>query len=364
MKKSPEQIILTVALVLLIGTAGWLAYSFSDPSLVQDITGVESTNPTGHQPVKLSSDDVHQQLAAWTTPADWQLPADGHRLFISDGFIFYPSAYPDGDDVKPVKNDTRTPSGVLISWYQKYGLDFTDPHVDQEDPDGDGFSNIVEFKNDPVGTRQKAADCDGSKSCSPLDPQAHPSYLSRLRMQKYDSRPFHLTFRGYEKEGDTYFFQIYLSDLPSSQQPGLKKTGDQLGVEGYIIGAFHQNVVTKKNPATGEEQQVDESTLEVTKPEINFTKALPYRQEVDSPESTADFIMLMPTERDKVTKVPRGQTFTPPFIPTTYRVMDATDAGAVIQDIKTKENINIPLLDPNEWNEVPPTAGAPAAAKP
>ena len=357
MKKSPEQIILTVALVLLILTAAGLAFWF--PS-AQDITGVASTNPTGHTPVKLKAEDVQQQLADWTTPVSWAAPSDGNRLFISEGFIFYPSVYPDGDYIKPVNPATRTPSGVLISWYQKYGLDFTDPHVDQEDPDGDGFSNIVEFKNDPVGVRQKAADCDGSKSTNPLDPNSHPSYLSRLRMQKYDSRPFHMTFRGYEKEGDTYFFQIYLSDVSSSQQPSLKKTGDALGTEGYVIGAFHQNIVTKENPKTHITEQVDESTLDVTKPDIGFTKTLPYRQEVDSPESTANFVMLMPTERDKVMKVPRGQTFTPPFITTTFLVIDATDAGAVIQDAKTKNNINIPLLDPSEWNEVPVPAASTA----
>jgi hypothetical protein len=359
MKRSPEQIVLTVALVLLIGVAAGLAFWF--PS-VQDITGVASTNPTGHTPVKLKAEDVQQQLADWTAPVNWVAPPDGNRLFISEGFIFYPSEYPDKDYIKPVNPATRTPSGVLISWYQKYGLDFTDPHVDQEDPDGDGFSNIVEFKNDPVGVRQKASDCDGSKSSNPLDPNSHPSYLSRLRMQKYDSRPFHMTFRGYEKEGDTFYFQIYLSDVASSQQPSLKKTGDPLGTEGYVIGDFHQNIVTKENPNTHITEQVDESTLDVTKPDIGFTKTLPYRQEVDSPESTANFVMLMPAERDKVMKVPRGQTFTPPSITTTFLVIDATETGAVIQDTKTKQNINIPLLDPNEWNEVPVPAAA--VAKP
>jgi hypothetical protein len=60
-------------------------------------------------------------------------------------------------------------------------------------------------------------------------------------------------------------------------------------------------------------------------------------------------------------KVPRGQTFSVPFITgTTYLVIDATDSGAVIQDVKTKQNITIPLLDPNEWNEVPLTPAAPA----
>jgi hypothetical protein len=346
MKKSPEPIILTVALVVLIGTALGLALSF--PS-VQDITGVPSTSPTGHTPPKLDEDELKEALTPWTKPAEWNAPEDKHRLFISDGFLFYPSLYPGGNYLQKNDGTARTPGGVLISWYQKYGIDFTDPDVDREDPDNDGFSNIVEFKNEQL----KASEADGTKSTNPLDPQSHPSYLSRLRLQKYDSRPFHLQFRGIEQIGGVNFFQIYLKDVPSSEQPSLKKTGDKLGFEDYIVGAYHQNVVQKVDKATGITVQEDDSTLDVEKPEIGFKIALPYRQEIDSPESTANLVMLMPTERDKVMKVPRGQTFTPPFISTVYLVIDATATGAVIQDTKTKQNITVPLLDPKEWDEVP-----------
>ena len=107
---------------------------------------------------------------------------------------------------------------MLLSWYQKNGLDFTNPNVDREDPDNDGFSNIVEFKNDPVGTRQKASDCDGTKSTNPRDAQDHPNYLSRLRLLKYDLRPFHIQFTGYQQLNGVYLFQLHLDDVPSYNQ--------------------------------------------------------------------------------------------------------------------------------------------------
>jgi hypothetical protein len=352
MKKHLEPIILTVALVVLIATAAGLALTF--PS-IQDITGVPSTTPTGKTPVKLKPDDLQDQLASWNTTATW---ADSkHPLFMSEGFLFYPDQYPGGDYMKKVDPDVRTPSGVLISWYQKYGIDFTDSNVDREDPDNDGFSNIVEFKNEQL----KASEADGTKSTNPLDPQSHPSYLSRIRLQKYDSRPFHIQFRGYQQLAGTYEFQIFLKDVPSDGQPGLKKTGDPLGYEGYIIGPFHQKIEAKEDPATHITAQVDESTLELDKPDIDFKIQLVFRQEVDSPESTADFVMLMPSEVDNVIKVARGKLFTPPFMQgTQFLVIDANAQGAVIRDIndKSKKDINIPLLDPNEWNEVPLPAGA------
>jgi hypothetical protein len=75
---------------------------------------------------------------------------------------------------------------------------------------------------------------------------------------------------------------------------------------------------------------------------------------MDSPESTADFVVLMPTEVDKVIKVPRGKTFNPPFMPnTTFLVIDADAKGATIENVATKQQITVPVLDPNEWNEVP-----------
>jgi len=357
MKKSPEPIILAAALVLLALVAAGLAFTF--PS-AQDITGVPGTTPTGKTPAKLNEGEVQARLAPWTSPATW--PANKHRLFISEGFLFYPSHYPDGNYLQKNDGSARTPGGVLISWYQKYGIDFTDPNVDREDPDNDGFSNIVEFKNEVL----KATDADGTKSTNPLDPQSHPSYLSRLRLQKFESRPFHIQFRGIQQLNGVNYFQIVLKDVPSYNQPGLKKTGDKLNFEDYVVGPYHENIVSREDSATHITTQVDESTLELDKPEIGFKITLTFRKEIDSPESTADFVMLMPTEVGKIIKVARGKTFSPPFLANkTFLLLDANASGAVIRNVassKDNQDIIVPLLDPNEWNEVPvaPTAGAPA----
>ncbi len=104
---------------------------------------------------------------------------------------------------------------------------------------------------------------------------------------------------------------------------------------------------------------VDESTLELDKPDIGLKVIVPFRKEIDSPESTANFSMLMPSEIDKVIKVSRGKNFTLSFIPDMpFLVLDAKDDGATIRDTKTKQEYHIPKLDPAEWDEVPqPAAG-------
>jgi hypothetical protein len=350
-KKSPEPIILAVALTLLALGSAALAYWYPT---VEVITGITSTDPMGNSVKLLKSDDIAASLSVWNAPLLWEEPANHHRLFHSDEYLFYPSAYPNGDFIKKMDPNTRSPSGVLLSWYRKYSLDFTDPNVDRKDNDNDGFSNIVEFKNDPVGVRQKASDCDGTKSTNPLDPKNHPDYLARLRLQKYDLRPFHIKFTGYQQLGGVYVFQLHLDDVPSYNQPQLKKTGDELGFEGYIIGAFHQEFKDILDPNTHTMVHTDISTLEVDKPEIGLKVVIPFRQDIDSPESTAEFVMLMPTEVDKVIKISRGKIFSVPFIPdTSYLVIDANDSGATIRDTKTKKDYSILKLIQSEWDEVP-----------
>jgi len=362
MTRSPEAIVLAVALALLALGAAALAYLF--PS-VADITGVSSTEPNGHMTAPVDAKAIQSSLAIWDAPVLWQEPADHHRLFHSDGYLFYPSIYPNGNYIQKNDGTARDAAGVLLTWLQKYGLDFTDPNIDREDPDNDGFSNIVEFRNDPPGVRQNTADCDGSKSTNPMDAHSHPSYLARLRLQKYETRPFHIQFKGYEKLNGVYYFQIYLNDVPSSNQPPLKKSGDSLGFEGYSIGAFTQLFKPEKDPGTNITVNTDESTLELDKPEIDLKVLVPFRKEIDSPESTADFVMLMPSEVDKVIKVSRGKIFTAPYIPdSSFLVLDANDSGATIRDVQTKVEYHVLKLDPAEWNEVPVPASADTSKSP
>ncbi len=352
MKKAPEPIILSLALLLLALGSATLAYMFPTN---EEITGISSTQNIVEKAQSLKEDEIAANLAIWSTPVVWQEPASHNRLFDSDEYLFYPSAYPNADYIKKVTPDTRTPSGVPLWWYRKYNLDITDGNVDREDPDGDGFSNIVEFKNDPVGVRQNAADLDGSKSTNPQDAQSHPDYLARLRLKEYELRPFHIQFTGYQQLNGVYLFQLHLKDVPSYNQPPLKKSGDPLGFEGYTIGAFNEHHSKVTDPNTHIEEDVDDSTLELDKPDIDLKIIVPFRKEIDSPESTANFVMLMPNDVDKVIKISRGKVFTIlPYLPdTSFLVIDANDKGAIIRDKKTNKDYNILKLDPQEWNDVP-----------
>jgi hypothetical protein len=359
MKKSPEPIVLTIALALLALVAAWLAYSFPT---IEDLTGVSSLEATGHVPIAIKQDKLQADLAPLVQPVLWKTPNPDHRLFLSDGYLFYASLYPTGNYLQKDDGTATTPGGVLISWYQKYHLDFTDPNIDREDPDKDGFSNKTEFFNE---TTPDATKSDGSHATNPLDPADHPSYLSRLRLEKFDVRQFHIQFVGVVTLNGQNLFQISLQDVPSSGQPPLKHTGDSLGYEGWIVGKYTPKMDQVEDPGTHAVETVDDSTLELDKPNIGQSVVLPLQKVINSPEATAYFVMLMPGQNNNDIRVATGKTFVMPMGPhAEYLVISVKDSGAILRDTASNKEIQIPKLDPAEWNDVPVPAGtAPAPTR-
>ena len=103
--------------------------------------------------------------------------------------------------------------------------------------------------------------------------QAPPPPAARLH--------FPIRFVGYQQLDGGYVFQLYFPGLPPSAQPPLKKTGDALGYEGYIIGPFHQVKKPETDPQTHLTTMTDESVLELDKPGSDLKIMLPFRIEID-----------------------------------------------------------------------------------
>jgi len=72
-----------------------------------------------------------------------------HRVFVSAQLVYLPE---NAEPVQPLDPKMVTEDGLGVGWKIQHGFDPADPGVKDEDPDGDGFTNLEEFlaKTDPT----------------------------------------------------------------------------------------------------------------------------------------------------------------------------------------------------------------------
>lgn len=72
-----------------------------------------------------------------------------HRVFISAQLVYLPE---NTEPVQPLDPKMVTEDGIGVGWKILHGFDPADPGIKNEDPDGDGFTNLEEFlaKTDPM----------------------------------------------------------------------------------------------------------------------------------------------------------------------------------------------------------------------
>jgi len=72
-----------------------------------------------------------------------------HRVFVSAQLVYLPE---NAEPVQPLDLQMVTEDGIGVGWKIQHGFDPADPGVKDEDPDGDGFTNLEEFlaKTDPT----------------------------------------------------------------------------------------------------------------------------------------------------------------------------------------------------------------------
>jgi hypothetical protein len=319
-KRNYDQFILALVALMLVALSVLLIMSAM--SFQQTFAGIRGQvfHNNAVPPVDMSG--IQNAVAAIDAPAKWQLNADQGSLFVSIPYIAQ------GDiliDPRTSKEPLHPP--VPNRWIIDHKLDILDNNVLNEDPDGDGFTNLDEWKN---------IKGDGSDSTDPQDKNSHPPYWTKLRLVEYIKKPFRLLFNAYDgdvKHPESITFQINTVDV---QQPSqFVKIGDVINGTKFKVTGFAYKTVF--NPTIQIERDVSQMTVQNTENGDNVTLVL--ETIVDSPDSYALFNYLWANKQFEVKK---GKEFVLlPEASLRYKLIDISDAEALIET-PTGQQVRIP----------------------
>jgi len=234
--------------------------------------------------------------------------------------LFVPEKHFIGANGQPATlQTTEVHPPVPNDWLEQFGLPIADADVLDQDPDGDGFSNLEEWLG----------------HTNPIDGNSHPEYYTKLKLKSAVEEPFRLVFSSWV--GDTY--AINTIDLKQPTQ--FLKVGDPIKGTRFKIVKFEEKYQRNKY---GTNVDVSDLTLEQveTKEQLTLIK----EKVAMSPESVATFIYTWGGHQEF--QVRKDQEFSlKPQVQIKYKLVDVDPAKAVIVNTqKPNEPIEIGLFNP------------------
>ncbi len=337
-KKNPAQLALTVIALAILASSYLLWQNIS--GFAENFTGgrYSPTLAKGIPPLDVKAiDDAGKSIKA---PAIWNFDAAGGLLFVSDVYV------KDGTSIKKPEGEVFQPP-VPNDWLKKYGLNYLDPGVLQEDPDKDGFNTLLEFmgmdatshlttqppyKQPVMGADGKALPDD---STSPIDAKSHPPYHTRLTLAPLPNGdlgivniPFRLKFMSVDinpRDAKDITFQV--NTIDKGARTRFVPIGQMIPETPYKATKFEK----KERP--GKDGTVDDiSEMTIVNPVTGKVVVLPMGLVVDSPESFVSLRYLWVAPGGQPTpdmNKKKDDTFTlPPESDKIYKVVDIKAAPA------------------------------------
>jgi len=205
---------------------------------------------------------------------------------------------------------------VPNEWLEQFGLPIQDSDVLEQDPDGDGFTNLEEWAG----------------HTNPTDPNSHPDYLTKLKLKSFTQEPFRLVFSSWV--GDT--FAVNAIDMKQPTQ--FLKVGDTIAGTQFKIVKFDEKHQPNKYGT-----DIDVSELTLQHQETGEQLKLVKEQVAISPESVATFVYSWGGRREF--EVRKDQEFSlKPREQIKYKLVDVQPTKAVIVNLqKPNERIEIGL---------------------
>ncbi len=229
--------------------------------------------------------------------------------------LFVPEKHFIGANGQPATlKNTQVHPPVPNDWFEKFGLPIQDADVLEQDPDGDGFTNVDEWQG---GT-------------DPTNKDSHPDYLTKLHLVSATEEPFPFVFAS--RTGNTFG----LNSINESEPTQFLKIGDVIRGTDFKIGKF-----TEKHERNQYGTTVDVSELLLEHKDTHAQVTLVKEKVATSPQSVTTFVYTWGGRREF--DVRKDQEFSlKPVEEIKYKLVDVQPTKAVIVNTQ-KPNARIEI---------------------
>ena len=234
--------------------------------------------------------------------------------------LFVPEKHFLGADGLPATlQNTQVHPPVPNDWFEQYALPIENADVLDQDPDGDGFTNLDEWQG---GT-------------NPKDKDSHPDYLTKLHLVSATEEPFPFVF------SSSVGGKFGLNKLDQTEPTQFLKLGDTIRGTRFKIVKF-----IEKHARNQYGTKIDVSELVLEHEETKIELTLVKEKVATSPQAVATFVYAWGGRREF--EVRKDQEFSlKPVEEISYKLVDVQSDKAVIVNPKTpNEPIEIGFAAP------------------
>ena len=292
-----DRVALIAAAIFLFISAIWIWWSaiqFGNRLIPQQAPSQKAASPPA---VAVELDRAAKELEQ---PAQWK--------YSTRSGLFVPERHFIGANGLPATlQNTQVHPPVPNDWFEQFALPIEKGDVLDQDPDGDGFTNLDEWQG---GT-------------DPTEKNSHPDYLTKLHLVSAAEEPFGYMFSSWV--GGT--FQVNAID--QSEPTQFLKKGDVIRGTDFKVVKF-----TEKHDRNQYGTRVDVSELLLEHRESKAQVTLVKEKVATSPQSVATFVYTWGGRNEF--EVRKDQEFSlKPVEAIKYKLVDVQSDKAVIVNTET-----------------------------
>jgi hypothetical protein len=297
-----DQFALIAAAIILFISAifiWWNAIQFGNRLVAQRAPPQKAASPPA---VAVELDRAAKELEH---PAQWKASTRS-GLFVPERHFIGANGLP------ATLQNTQVHPPVPNDWFEKYALAIENADILDQDPDGDGFTNLDEWQG---GT-------------DPKDKDSHPDYLTKLHLVSATEEPFPYVLSSWVGS------RFALNAIDQSEPTQFLKMGDVVRGTDFKIVKF-----TEKHDRNQYGTRVDVSELLLEHRDTKKQVTLVKEQVATSPQSVATFVYAWGGRYEFEVRKDQ-EFFLKPVEAIKYKLVDVQSNKAVIVN---KEKPNEPI---------------------